>query len=280
MALTEKKVITSNPNTVNLSKHPAVNFEVDRFDAAVLQKGYTVLHSKALKCPCMNYASNSPLPNCLNCSGIGWFYVDKTETKALMQSMGNSKKYEVWSETNAGTVQVTTLFKDDVTYMDKFEITDLEATFSQILFLTTAQDKIFSFTIYEPIEVLYIYKFVDSNSPLVILYNKDVNPIDWDYYVEKNRIIFNPSKFSVGNTVTIRYKHVPVYCIIDITREIFKTKDKGCSVGCEELDLTLRGMPQKSIGRRLHYIWNANNLNGPKEHDNTDPAKYDSSIIV
>lgn len=276
---TEKKLITQEINPALLKK-PAVNFDVDRFDSAIVKHGYNVYHHRALRCPCVNKGTGSPLPNCENCRGIGWFYISKTKTKALMQNMGNSPKYDSWTESNAGTVSISTLFDDDVTYMDKFEIIDLEANFTQVLqpVYDESVDSLFAFTIYKPLQIMDIYLFTQSNCPLIPLKSKKESPLDWDYFLAGNKIIFNADKYieeqQAGNlSVSVRYKHVPVYCIIDIQRELFKARDRSecssdpCDFGSN--DLHLRGMPQKSIGKRLHYVWDANNFDGPSVYDNT-----------
>lgn len=276
---TEKKLITREFKP-SLNEKPAVNFDVDRFDSAILKHGYNVHHHRALRCPCVNKGTGSALPDCQNCRGLGWFYINKTKTKALMQNLGNSPKYDSWTEKNAGTTTITTLYDDDVSYMDKFEIVDLEANFTQVLDIKYNEnlDSLFSFTIYKPLQVYEIFAFVDSFSPLLKLNSKEENPNDWDYELIDNTITFNTDKwyeiYQSGNmSVSLRYKHIPVYCVIDIQREVFKARDQSdcSSIPCDlgQNDLHLRGMPQKSIGRRLHYIWDANNQNGPSVFDNS-----------
>lgn len=280
MEKTEKQVITSDYSNINLQR-PSPDFSVDRFDSAIIKKGYNVYHYRALRCPCLNRENRSPLPNCENCNGLGWFYIEKRQTKALMQGMGNNKKYESWSETNAGSVTITSLFSDDVTYMDKFEIIDLEANFNQMLFTQYYNNTLFAFTVYEPIKIMNIYMFQGSSNPLKTLYSKDERPTDWDYFVDKNKIVFNGAKYAFEDdiAVSVRYKHIPVYCVIDIMRELFKTKDKSCTDLCDEKDLSLRGMPQKSLGRRLHYIFDAKNFSSPSVFDNTDYNKVEDNTI-
>jgi hypothetical protein len=279
---TEKKLITKTfKNEGSLLKKPAVNFDVDRFDSAILKHGYDVIHHRALRCPCVNKGTGSPLPNCQNCRGLGWFYINATRTKALVQNLGNKPNNNAgWSEKNAGTTTITTLYEDDVSYMDKFEIEDLEGNYTQILQpnFNEDDDELFAFTIYKPKKIFEIFAFVDSSSPLLPLSSKEEQSVDWDYYSEGNKIVFNTDKwhdvYEAGNmSVSLRYKHTPVYCVIDIQREVFKARDQSecSSTPCPEgaNDLHLRGMPQKSIGRRLHYIWDANNQNGPSVFDNS-----------
>jgi len=282
MAKQQKQVITQTyDNQQKLNSYPVVNFEVDRFESAIYKHGYNVHHHKALRCPCNNAGSNAPLPDCENCRGIGWFYVDKTATKALMQGIGNKQEYDAWSEKNPGTVSITTMYKDDVSYMDKFELLDCESTFTQILrpLYNGTTEILFAFTIYEIISVLNIYKFVSQSSPLQTLVDKITNPDDWDYEVSGNKIIFNTKKYYQDYldgkmNVSVRYKHTPVYCVVEISREIFKARDKSSVCGGVDCpkdieQLSFRGQPQKSVGRRLHYIWDADNYSTPSVFDNT-----------
>lgn len=279
MAKQQKIVITQNLPEPS-KRFPSVHMEVGRFNDAILKHGYNVYHHKALRCPCVNHGSGSALPDCENCRGIGWFYVDKTLTKALVQSMGNKQEYDTWSEKITGIANITTMFQDDVSYMDKFEIIDLESTFTQILkpVYISNPESLFSFTFYEINSILNIYKFSNSSSPLIPLKNKEEDGVNWDYELSGNKIILNPDihyqDYDDGKlSISVRYKHTPVYCIVDIQREIFKAKDKtpcstsDCSISSQNLDL--KGQPQKSVGRRLHYVWDSNNFNEPSVFDNT-----------
>ena len=279
---TDKKPIAQTFNT-QLYQKPAVNFEIDRFDSAILKHGYNVYHHKALRCPCVNKGTNSPLPNCENCNGVGWFYVEKTLTKALMQNMDNKPDFsEGWGAKNLGSISITTMYNDDVTYMDKFEAIDLESSFSQTLnfFYDEHSETLFSFLIYEPKLVSNSYKFESTSQPLTYLIQYiDENSIDWDFKIDKNKFILNSEKYLTefnqkGINISIRYKHTPIYCVVDIQREVFKAKDKTacnnpqCDYGNSQLPL--RGQPQKSVGKRLHYIFDADNLSSPSVFDNTN----------
>lgn len=279
MAKTNKIAITQDLPTPS-NRFPSVHMEVNRFEDAILKHGYNVYHYKALRCPCVNVGTGTALPDCENCRGIGWFYVDKTLTKALVQSMGNKQEYDTWSEKITGIANITTMFRDDVSYMDKFEIIDLESTFTQTLkpVYNSATDTLFSFVFYDILSVLNIYKFQASHLPLIPLKSKDEEEVNWDYELSGNKILLNPDRhhqdYEDGKlSITIRYRHTPVYCIVDIQREIFKAKDKtpcstnDCNIDNKNLDL--KGQPQKSVGRRLHYVWDANNFNEPSVFDNT-----------
>lgn len=268
MAKEEKKVITQELPT--FPDDPVrVRFDIDKFESAITEAGYNVYHHKALKCPCRDTITNSSLPNCENCNGIGWFYVEKTKTKMIVQNINNNKKFEVWSETNAGTCTITSYYKDSISYMDKIELLDLEASYSQILKIFDNGELLFSFTTYEPLYISHIFKFISSGSKLVPLVDKTTDSVNWDYYIDRNKIVFNPSRISVTDSISVKYKHTPVYGVIDIVREVMKSKEDGCSPQCETENNGFRGQPMKSIGKRFHYMFDANNVSGPSVFDNT-----------
>lgn len=278
MEKTTKKVISTN-YTVN-TNYPKVNFELDRFKQTILDKGYNVYHEKALKCPCINDGTNSPLPSCENCNGVGWFFVEKKKTKMLVQNMNFGKKYDSWSEQNVGTSQITSLAEDDISYMDRITLIDLESDFSQKLNFVSCGGKIFSFTIYQPIIVKDVYRFVSTSSPLVKLVNYEDDSVNYDFKVEANKVILNPLKYTSEIKATIRYKYQPMYCIIDLQRESFKTNDAGCSTVCEDENNDIwKSVPKKSIGKRLHYIWDAPNLEGESVNDNTDYSQFPTNLL-
>lgn len=280
----DKKVITTE-TIASVVRTPAVYFQESRYEVAIKQHGYNIFHQKALRCSCINKETGTPLPNCLNCGGIGYFHIEKTRTKALVQGMNNQKKQQNWSETNAGLANITTSYSENISYMDRISIIDLELNFSQVVYPTKSGDKLFAFLIYTPIKMLYVYMFIGALQAQKVLRDKQDYPSDWDFYVEDNKIFLNNSKYTEDDeelSLSVRYLTMPEYFIIDIKRELFKGKDAGENVqnSCEgQESVSLVGMPQLSVGRRAHYMWDAKDLDGNRLHDNTDYTKINSKLI-
>jgi hypothetical protein len=171
--------------------------------------------------------------------------------------------------------------------MDRISLIDLELNFSQVVYPVQSGDKLFSFLIYTPIQMLYVYMFMGASSPQKILRSRDESPSDWDYYIEKddNKIFLNTTKYEEDEelSLSVKYLTMPEYFIIDIKRELFKGQDVGDEVqsSCHgQKSNSLVGMPQLSVGRRAHYMWDAKDLNGNRLYDNTDYTKIDPKLII
>lgn len=67
-------------------------FMRSEFDSAVYLKGYEVIIEKALRCPCN--APDSPLTDCQNCFGTGYFYVNPVSTHALITGINGNNDYK------------------------------------------------------------------------------------------------------------------------------------------------------------------------------------------
>ena len=84
-----------------------------------------------------------------------------------------------------------------------------------------------------------------------------------EFRVDKNRVVFskdligmvesNDPNAKVGNlTISIRYKHYPVYHIIDVDRELMQVREgKPCATRRE----ALTAMPVKVVGRKAEYVF-------------------------
>jgi len=107
------------PNTQGKTR---VDLDKSDFDALVWQKGYDVYVDKAMKCPCRNTPDSQALSNCRNCGGSGWIFFNRKETRMVLQSMNANNRYQEWSEEKLGTVRITSLNKEQLTYMDRITI--------------------------------------------------------------------------------------------------------------------------------------------------------------
>ncbi len=266
--MNQKIIISETPPSIGT---PQARWDKKRFNDFISDKGGNCYIERALKCPCSTKGSGSALSDCQNCGGTGWTFINRSVTVVACTSLSNRTKYEIWTEANSGTVNISCRAEDKLGRMDKVVLTDLESWFSQILYLTdnpTDANTMFSFVIYEPIEVFELYLFNNSTTPLTFI------PKD-QYTVDKNKIIVNKSAIGSISTpcVTLRYTHHPTYHIIDINRDIVKQKDG------ELLTAARVNFPQNCIGRRAHFVLDAPNFSGDNLFDNTNydelPPSYD-----
>ena len=109
---------------------------------------------------------------------------------------------------------------------------------------------------YEPLEITDIFLHVADGEPLRPLTTAE-------FRVDKNRVVFskdligmvesNDPNAKAGNlTVSVRYKHYPVYHIIDVDRELMQVREgKPCAARRE----ALTAMPVKVVGRKAEYVF-------------------------
>lgn len=267
---TQKAIVSTTPLDVG---NPQANWDRKKFDDLISDKGYQCIIERALRCPCRNSPTGQAMSDCMNCSGTGWFFIDKQKTTVVCQAMSHRTKYEVWTEANMGIVNISTRPQDKLGFMDRVSLLDLESWFTQVLNLklsTTDATKYFSFLIYNPIKVFEVYIFENSQKPLLYL------EVD-NYTIECNKILINKAyldNLEITNpVVTIRYTHNPTYHIIDVNRDLIKQKS------ISNVDVSVVNFPLNCIGKRAHYILDAPNFDGERAFDNTnysrDIPKYD-----
>ena len=63
----------------NLYGQPQVAFRPQDFNAAIWSHGYDVICEQAVRCPCQG-DSGAPKPDCQNCHGFGYFFINPTRT--------------------------------------------------------------------------------------------------------------------------------------------------------------------------------------------------------
>ena len=174
----------------------------------------------------------------------------------IVTGVDGSSLIAEWSELNIGTAAITARAVDRMGFMDRVVLLDLEGYFSEILRPTIYRNELFAYPVYEPLEVTDIFLHVADGEPLQPLTTAE-------FRLDKNRVVFNKDLIGmvesndpnakVGNlTVSIRYKHYPVYHIIDVDRELMQVREgKPCATRRE----ALTAMPVKVVGRKAEYVF-------------------------
>jgi len=245
--------------------NPQVHHDLLMFQDAIQEHGYKAYIDRALQCPCRVSVTNAPLSTCQNCNGVGWFFIDRTETILLCTAMANRNKYETWTAENSGTVNIASRAQDKLGYMDRITLLELECWHSQILQMkkVLSLSRWFSFTTYYPITVFDVYKFKQDDEPLERLV------IDVDYTVADNKILLDQAKYASETSITlsIRYTHRPSYHVIDISRDLMKQKR---AIACKSDTNFQANFPLSCVARRAHYVLDAQNYATDSVRDNTD----------
>lgn len=206
----------------NLIGLPNPEFDKQLFDAGIWQKGYNCEVSKAIECPCRGGNEMQALPNCTNCGGIGWVFINPTATRALITGVNRDTKYKQWSQELIGNVSITLRDIEQAGFMDRITLNDEQAIFSEVRKIRTVSETIggqtvtehFIFLSYEVenIEDIFIYE-----SPILPLIRLNVN--QWQINPDNPySLIFDDTVIteSINATVSVRYKHRVQYHILDI----------------------------------------------------------------
>lgn len=222
----------------------APQLQAFEFDRLIKDYGYTVVIERALKCPCNVQGFNAPQSTCTNCFGSGWYFYNPIQTVLVLQSMNANRKFENWSEENAGTVQITARFIDRISFMDRITLIDATHEFTQILNPFEDKNKTMAYTIYPILDVSAIFMFVDNDKALKPLV------LNTDYTFVNQTITFNKKYNNKERlSVSLRYKHKPQYHAIDIPRDIMLNNEKDCND-----DIGMANFPVKVIGRIAHNV--------------------------
>lgn len=252
----KKAVITKSPAESTVGQ---VNFDKQRFDSTVFDKGQKVYIDKALQCPCRISANNSALSDCQNCLGKGFIFIDRKETNVVIQGLFSNKKYETWSETTQGMARLTARAIDRVSIMDKITLLNSDGIYNEVIRPKQFEGKFLAYTVYEPIEIQDILYFIKSDKKLVRLTTKD-------YTLEGDKLIFSDElSFNEKVAVTIRYVHKLAYHVIDMNRDVMSVKQTACK---ENPTLDNR-MPISGFLRKAHYIFDQNRYSQIQHFDNS-----------
>lgn len=244
---------------------PRADFDKNRFDALVAQKGVDVLVEKALQCPCKTEKINA-LTTCRNCGGTGWIFVNPRRSRFVLQSMNFENKEEVWSRLVHGIVKVTAPAEEKLAYYDRITRLNANSLFSEIVEFEEVDSRIFGWLSYQPKDIEYIGLFVNLEDPLERIQPSDIIVVN--NRIELSSSLTLPSFDSnYPLTATIRYTHAPTFNIIEHQREEidnFRWNGRGES---------LQYLPTLSLARRTHDIDDLVRLRQGRLNDNS----YDDS---
>jgi len=261
-----KPVTSSTPKELLSGGFPS--FNKTNFDEAVFGQGYEIFLEKALKCPCRGKSNNQPLANCKNCGGIGWFFIDKTSTRAVVQSMNRQEKYKTWSQEDVGTVSVSLRDDDEISIMDRITVLDLMSRYSEVIRPRQANGVNVARLIYEPIEIESAYLFQEPDQKLYPLLSSH-------YTIEENRLILINSFTNIDDaSVSIRYKHNPQYHVVDITREQVSNRnslDNNCDPNELVVKRKIGELIIHCVAKKAHHVLDSPDLLGESLFDNTVP---------
>ena len=252
--------------TPDLIYQPEIYLRKNDFEATIWNKGYEVYLDKMMPCPCKAKSLPGALLSCRNCGGSGYVLIKRYQTKMVLQSMNLDTKFKDWSEEKMGTVRITSLAVDEVSYYDRIILHTENSLYRQLVYGKKHEDsgEIYISLAFEPKEIKYLIFFEGEGNPLTFLYPSD-------YSIISNKIILD-SKFkeifkqNLDNNLnfSIEYSCSPQFHVIDIGRDFMSSEDKDKNTG----EVSLNQFPRYSVGRRSHFVFDFNNFNNDYLYDN------------
>ena len=144
-----------SPSTLG---YPSAEFDKGMFDAAIVQKGYKIYQERAIACPCGTDPGHAN-PACQNCGGTGYFYIEPTETKALITGVNMNTQYKNWTIDNAGTITVTTFDEGlNLSFFDRISFKEKFGRHSENRVVRKTPSKTFTWLTFKPVEIYGVYK--------------------------------------------------------------------------------------------------------------------------
>jgi len=257
------KPIIEDSSTTPLQTPSSFGFaNPSEFDNLIMSKGQDVDYDKAMRCPCISKQTGSAFPSCINCGGLGWFFIDRTSTKMIVVGRGQAKKQENWQETDLGVASITSRAIERMTFMDRVILKEVEAIHTEVLSMRRRSNgTLFSYTIYNPIEIEFAYLLDDKDTKLAELVPTEIFDItQFDkgviQFVDNNKYVQEYFQKEDELKLSIRYLHNPVYHILDVNRDLTKTRNSECS---QELK---KSLPIKYLAKKAQYIFDNHNLSG------------------
>lgn len=244
--MTGRPINSSTPP--DMYGQPQVYFRPKDFDAVIWSHGYDITCEQAVRCPCQG-ASGAPMPDCQNCHGSGFFYVNPLRTKALITGLNRNTQYVQWAPELMGTAAITVRDTDKagISYLNRITVDDEYAWFTEMVVAHTMVDDIMAvFLSYAPIEIQAVFIYVAPDVPLVKL-DPSVYEISPN---NKYCVQFVAGNVPDGAGVSFLYKHRVEYHIIDAPHEIRASLQANKQSGA----LEVIKMPLQAVGRRSHLV--------------------------
>lgn len=244
--MTKNYNLQQSPNTIG---YASPEFTKGAFDAAIVQKGYKIYQERAISCPCCNTQGHAT-PSCPYCGGTGYFYIEPTETIALITGVNVNTKYKEWTLDNAGTIALTTFdeglnfsFFDKITFKEKYGI------FSESKRVRVNAGEKFVWLSFKPVRILKV--FTMNVAGIMIELPQSDYVVDGDYRLK----LLNPG-INTESVVSVYYKHYIQYNVIDLPHEL-----RASNITDENGNLQKIDLPVQAIARRSNFVFNENSNN-------------------
>jgi hypothetical protein len=237
-------------------------FKQNDFEAFAWQKGYKVVFEQAIACPCRG-TSGEAKPTCKNCLGLGWVFINPTNTRALITNINKDTKFKYWSPELIGTIAVTVQNENKLSYMDKITMTGKTSIISEVKPVLENDGQKFIFCSYKVESINEVFLYAGDDVKLTRITDLCSIKSENGYVVLLDDSIEYSDNYN--GVVSIDYEHEVSYNVIDIPHEIrtsFIINSKGQRDEYE--------MPMQAIARRSHLsLGDSTNFDGDNVIDNS-----------
>lgn len=243
---------------------PRADFEKSDFEQIIYQKGRRVWYERAIQCPCKSVAANQQ-SNCQNCGSSGWLFINGRETRMIISGLGIVNDFKPWSEESRGMINISCYDSEELTFMDRLTLLDAKSIYQEVLQFRKVDDDYIAYSKYTIEKLLYGGIYRGSDVLLQRIQQTDLNTEKLNLVKLNTTLVIGDEGTSDENaiSVTVRYKHKPVYYVMELKRETMQ------SFKYQEGREIQQDMPLSALGKRAHYLLNAPNLNGTRLLDNS-----------
>jgi hypothetical protein len=239
------------------------------FTDSIESHGSVITVERATKCPCAGEQSGQPRVGCVNCGGFGWFFYNKRETRAVIQKVNRGNKYMSWNEIDYGKASIS--FRpgpnEDLSFMDRIVNMSELSEYSQILRLEEVVPGTYrAQTTFPLVSITSLFLYESENAKLRVIEAEDITFDGNTIEIVDNPILVGcPTPYSLS----IRYKHNPVFHIMEITRENAITRFDSSKDYRPEKD-SISKLPVHAIALRANIIFDKKTIYGSELMDNTN----------
>lgn len=243
-------------------------FEKSAFESLIWEKGMPIIIEHAVACPCRG-KSGSAKSSCLNCLGLGYFFINPVETRAIITSINRQTKYQQWSPELTGTVSVSVSDDSRISFQDKVTLKSRTGLLNEVKpLLNVVEDAVtrrFLFMSYNVDKIKAVYIFGTDTTNLIKLSPNDFIINEYNRAaIELNDDLVLPNVYN--GVMTVEYEYEVSYIAVDIPHEFrsaFVIDDKGKNVESN--------MPMQIIAKRTHLAFNKTaGINGINILNNSD----------
>lgn len=200
-----------------------IQWDLPQFDTA-FDQNYTVLHEKALICPCVAANENNrPDPSHTACQGTGFQYLAGTDIQAIISGISNDNEWALSGIQILGMVTITTPAENRLGFRDRITLPYAKVSYAELVRDGSALQQL-------------RYPIIDTEGVLSTAASY-VKGTDFTIEAQKLRwLITPPSSYS------IRYLTYPRWVVLNFPNAVRGTMAKAKRYLPEYVEMPIRAL--------------------------------------